>query len=139
MTIAYEAVNYGAGKVRRGDPEGFALQHYDLSPSPLTVAGGGTSTLFGEGGVIAGASDVLGDIFSGKAFESPADFITTAIKSVNTYENSKKLSNAGLAEEGKRILTGSLNSIARTSASGYAFPQSGTIGTQVTQATKVKL
>lgn len=139
MSVAYEAVNYGAGKVRRGDPEGFALQHYDLSPSPLTVAGGGTSTLFGEGGVIAGASDVLGDIFSGKAFESPADFITTAIKSVNTYENSKKLTNAGLKEEGKRVLTGSLNSIARSGASGFAFPQSGTIGTQVTQAAKVKL
>lgn len=139
MTVAYEAVSYDAGVVRRGDPEGFAVDHYDLSPSPLSVGGGGTVSLFGQGGVLAGAGDVIGDIFSGKAFESPADFISTAIKTVNTYENSKKLTNAGLKEEGQRVLTGSLNSIARTGANGFAFPQSGTIGTQVTQATKVKL
>jgi hypothetical protein len=34
-TIQYEAVEYGAGKVVPGDPEGFALQNYDLTPSPL--------------------------------------------------------------------------------------------------------
>jgi hypothetical protein len=139
MTVGYEAVTYDAGRVRRGDPEGFALEHYDLSPSPLSVAGGGTSTLFGRGGVIAGAADVIGDIFSGKAFEDPASFITTAIKSVNTYENSKRLTNAGLQEEGQRILKGSLNSVARSGGNGFAFPQSGTVGTQVTQATQVKL
>jgi hypothetical protein len=103
------------------------------------VGGGGTASLFGPGGVLAGTGDVIGDIFSGKAFESPADFINTAIKTVNTYENSKKLTDAGIAEEGKRILTGSLNSIARSGANGFAFPQSGTIGTQVTKATQVKL
>lgn len=35
-TIAYEAVEYGAGKVAPGDPEGFSLQNYDLGVSPLT-------------------------------------------------------------------------------------------------------
>ena len=36
-TIQYEAVEYGAGKVVPGDPEGFALQNYDLTPSPLNA------------------------------------------------------------------------------------------------------
>lgn len=37
-TIQYEAVEYGAGKVVPGDPEGFALQNYDLTVSPLNSA-----------------------------------------------------------------------------------------------------
>lgn len=35
-TIQYEAVEYGSGKVVPGDPEGFALQNYDLTSSPLS-------------------------------------------------------------------------------------------------------
>ena len=126
MTLGYESVYYGSGRVRRGDPEGFALEHYDTSPSPLSVAGGGTANLFGNGGVIAGASEVLGDIFSGDAFENPANFISTAIKTVNTYENSKRLTKAGIAAEGRNIITGTLNSVARQGVSGntdIAFPQ----------------
>jgi hypothetical protein len=35
MTLAYEAIAYGQGDVTPGNPEGFALSHYDLHPSPL--------------------------------------------------------------------------------------------------------
>ena len=142
MQLSYEAVTYGQGLVQRGDPEGFALEHYDNSPSPLSVAGGGTATLFGNGGVISGASQVLGSIFSGQAFESPLDFISTAIKTVNTYENAKKLTSAGVQAEGKKILTQTLNSVAATGlngANGVSFPQSTVNSTAVTQATPVKL
>jgi len=142
MSVGYEAVYYGSGRVQRGNPTGFALEHYDTSPSPLSVAGGGTANLFGDGGVIAGASEVLGDLFSGAAFESPANFINTAIKSVNTYQNSKALTNAGIAAEGKNIITKTLNSVARSGVSGVsdtAFPQSSTItnanNTQAVQRT----
>jgi len=135
MTLGYESVYYGSGRVRRGDPEGFALEHYDTSPSPLSVAGGGTANLFGDGGVIAGASEVLGDLFSGEAFENPANFIATAIKTVNTYENSKRLTNAGIAAEGRNIITGTLNSVARqgvSGISGVAFPQTKVNSTTTT-------
>ena len=140
MGLAYEAVYYGAGRVQPGDPQGFALEHYDRSPSPLSLAGGGTSTLFGNAGVIAGASDVFGSVFSGAAFESPANFIATAIKAVNTYENSKRLTSAGIKEEGKNIIVKSLNSIATTGITnngGIVFPTSNT--TVTTPATSVNL
>jgi len=35
MQLAYEAVTYGNGVVTAGDPEGFGLEHYDTTPSPL--------------------------------------------------------------------------------------------------------
>jgi hypothetical protein len=142
MTLGYEAVYYGAGRVTRGDPEGFALEHYDLSPSPLTLAGGGTTTLFGNGGVIAGASDVLGSVFSGSAFDSPANFITTAIKTINTYQNTKALTTAGIAQEGKNILVKGLNSVAVNGISGIngvSFPQASVLSNATTQASPVKL
>jgi hypothetical protein len=55
------------------------------------VAGGGTPTLLGPGGVLAGIADVFGDISSGRFKESPLDFLSTAISAVNTYQNSKNL------------------------------------------------
>jgi hypothetical protein len=35
MSLAYEATSYEVGEVSAGNPEGFAMEHYDLSPSPL--------------------------------------------------------------------------------------------------------
>lgn len=36
MIVDYEAVSYGSGIVTPGDPEGFGMDHYDQTPSPLT-------------------------------------------------------------------------------------------------------
>lgn len=44
MSLAYEAVAYSNGTVTKGDPEGFGLEHYDTTPSPLTSVGGLTSS-----------------------------------------------------------------------------------------------
>ena len=43
MTISFESVAYSNGSVTQGDPEGFAQEHYDQTPSPLTNPGGLTS------------------------------------------------------------------------------------------------
>ena len=93
MQIFYETVLYGAGNIAyspdntlgsRG-PQGFATIHYDLSPSPLSVLGGGTTSIFGTGGLVAGVGSVLGDIGSGNVN------IGTIIKGINTYNNAKKI------------------------------------------------
>jgi hypothetical protein len=99
MTLAYEAVAYETGYVQQGTPPGFAQEHYDHTPSPLSIYGGGTRTLFGQGGVLAGAEAVFGALGSGKAFESPANFISTAIAAVNTYQNAKNLTKVGVRSE----------------------------------------
>mgnify|MGYP001627129461 CR=1 FL=1 len=105
MSVAYEAVQYSSGTVTVGNPKGFATLHYDLLPSPLSVAGGGTSTLTGEGGVLAGIEQIFGSIGSGDLFSSPGNFLGTAIASINTYKNIRNLSKEGLKQEAINILT----------------------------------
>jgi hypothetical protein len=91
MSIQYESVQYSTGSVSNNSPKGFATLHYDVTPSPLSVQGGGTSALFGGGGVLAGVESIFGDVANSKSplYNSPAGFLGTAIKSINTYKNIK--------------------------------------------------
>jgi hypothetical protein len=149
MTFDYEAVKFGSGRVQPGNPLGFALDHYDRTPSPLSVAGGGTSTLLGPGGVLAGVADVFGDISSGRWKESPLDFLSTAISAVNTYQNAKKLTSEGLKTEGRSIInstiTGTINQAAneivqnRTGGLNKIVVPTGQQQTDTTKATQRNL
>lgn len=109
MTVAYEAVIYKTGKVvKNSKPEGFASIHYDTSPSPLSIAGNGTNTLFGAGGVLAGAGSVFGTLAEAK---SPLDYLSAAIQAKNVAKNARSLSKAGLKYEGYSIIGGVLGNI----------------------------
>lgn len=109
MRIGYENVIYKEGKInkRTEEPKGFAIQYYDTSPSPLSVAGGGTKTLLGSGGVLAGVGDVFGAIEDG-------NFLGAAILANNTRKNLKQLSKAGLKTEGLSVLNGVLGNVQAT-------------------------
>lgn len=125
MQLAYESVAYNTGYVSQGNPPGFAQEHYDNTPSPLSLLGGGTRTLFGQGGVLAGAEAVFGSLGSGAAFNSPANFISTAIQAVNTYQNAKSLSSVGLRSELTNIAIKGLRSVSSIGLSGIqniSFP-----------------
>jgi hypothetical protein len=134
-------VAYDVGSIRGGKVKGFAVDHYDKSPSPLSAAGGGTASIFGPGGVIDGAADVLDSLASGEAFESPANFLSAAITAVNTYQNTKGLTNAGVRQEGKNLLIGGTIAVAAAGLSGLknvVFP-SRTGNGNTTQANQVDL
>jgi hypothetical protein len=130
MTLEYEAVKYSTGNVSVGSPKGFATLHYDTVPSPLSVAGGGVSTLTGEGGVLDGLEQIFGDVGSGAAFNTPGGFIGTLAKTFNTYKNLKGLSKDQLASEAINILSDPGNiSKAIDKVSGVVgtiFPKSAT-------------
>jgi hypothetical protein len=85
MQIFYETVLYGAGLVNKNNIPGFATIHYDLEPSPLSVLGGGTTSIFGPGGIVDGIGSVIGDIQSGNFG------VGTILKGINTYNNAKKI------------------------------------------------
>ena len=137
MTLEYEAVKYSAGNVSINNPKGFATLHYDLLPSPLSVAGGGVATLTGPGGVLDGLESIFGDLANGSTFESFGGFLGTAIKSVNTYKNFRGLSKEGLKQEAINILSNPANVATAVSTVGgvvgAVFPKSST-NTETTKA-----
>jgi len=105
MTLTYEAVQYSSGRVYRGSPNGFGNLHYDLVPSPLSVAGGGTASLLGDGGVLAGIEEIFGDVASGNIFKSGGGFLNTAITAINTAQNLKNLTKEGLKGEFLNVIS----------------------------------
>ncbi len=105
MQLEYEAVIYSGGRVSRNSPKGFATLYYDNLPSPLSIAGGGVSRLTGEGGVLDGLEQIFGDVASGNAFSSPGNFLSTAIKAVNTYRQGGKLNGDLLKAEALSVLS----------------------------------
>jgi hypothetical protein len=119
MTIEYEAVVYGSGRARK---VGFTNNHYDNTPSPLSIAGGGTNSLFGPGGIVPGASELLGDIADANESTSPASFLEIAalgVKAANLAKNASKLTAAQVRQEGYSVLTGQLANLANVGFAGY--------------------
>lgn len=112
MTLQYEAVLYDRGAVGEDSPATFATNHYDKTPSPLSVSGGGLANLFGGGGVLDGASSVLGDITSGNVG------LGTLISAASTIKNAKSLSFNSIRQEGLNILTGAITKAAQSPTPG---------------------
>jgi hypothetical protein len=109
MQIVYETVLYGTGLIRKSStPSGFATIHYDLAPSPLSVLGGGTTSIFGPGGIVDGIGSVIGDIQSGNFG------VGTILKGINTYNNARKIkAKDAVKEELKGIAKGGVIDIGK--------------------------
>jgi hypothetical protein len=97
MQILYETVIYKAGLINRNNVLGFATLHYDNEPSPLSVLGGGTTSLFGPGGVVDGIGSVMRSVNDG-------NYLRAVLESVNTYKNAKKIKKSAVKEELKGIV-----------------------------------
>jgi len=96
MQILYETVIYKSGIVNRNNVPGFATINYDKSPSPLSVLGGGTNSIFGPGGVVDGIGSVIRNVQSG-------NILGAILTASNTYNNAKKIKKADVKEELKGI------------------------------------
>ena len=100
MSIFYETVFYSAGVIQKGNqPRGFATVHYDHEPSPLSVLGRGTTSIFGPGGIVEGVGSVIRDVSTGN-FN-----LGTVLTGINTYNNAKKIkAKEAVKEEVKGIV-----------------------------------
>lgn len=137
MTVAYEAVSYDTGQVIAGvSPPGFGgPEHYDVTPSPISLPGGGSTAVFGQSGVLAGAEAVFGSIANGTAFNSPLGFISTAIQAVNTYQNAAALTKAGINQEITNLTNRGLAAVSAVGISGIkeaVFPVANSLSTAAT-------
>ena len=119
--VEYETVFYTRGEVSEGNaPKGFATEQYDKTPSPISLAGGGATNLFGQAGVLEGGLGVVDDITSGKAFSSPGNLFGTVLRASNVYTNARDLSSEGLREEGFGIIKDAIGNTAGIDVSGVA-------------------
>lgn len=126
-------------------PKGFGGRHYDRSPSPLSLAGGGTQSLLGTGGVLSGVADILGfgggnspfsDI-EGSNSRGGGSLLKKAIGIANAIKNAKRLGKDGLKQEGLQVLRGGLEQIQRGGVSGLAntvMPKTNTAAGNTTVA-----
>jgi len=126
MSLVYEGVIYGVGPVKQGNPTGFGTEYYDNVPSPLSILGGGTASLFGQGGVLGGVSDILGDLSNPDTFTNPGALFGTLIKGANTFKNAKGLTGSGVRVEGFSIAKSAITAVTGVDVSGVAnvaFPK----------------
>ena len=127
MVVEYEAVFYSRGKVSaNGSPQGFGEEHYDKTPSPNSLSGGGSTSLLGDGGVLSGlfgANDGP-HTYIGSQLGAGRQGITlgSIIRTANRLKNAKNLSKEGLRQEGFNILTGAIGRIGGTADSSYGVP-----------------
>ena len=137
MSVEYETVHYSRGSIGKGGPKGFGEEHYDKTPSPNSLMGGGASSLLGVGGVLAGGFGVLDDITGGNVT------FGTVLKAANTIQNAGSLTSSGIGGE---LLSEGVSAIGRTTGidvsgvSNLAFPKGGGgggIGTIATAAALV--
>ena len=115
MTVAYEAVLISQGTVGGAGPTGFTTLHYDNSPSPLTIAGGGTSSIFGTGGLVQGGISAITNLASG----NPAGIL----EAINVYRNYRTGGyKAGAGEEINGIVKRGIQGIRTTNIGGASSP-----------------
>ena len=117
MQILYETVIYKAGIINRNNVPGFATINYDQSPSPLSVLGGGTNSIFGPGGVVDGVGSVIRNVQSG-------NILGAILGASNTYNNAKKIKKKDVKAELKGIAKDGILEVAK---------QAGTISNPVAQ------
>ena len=96
MQILYETVIYKSGIVNKNNVPGFATVRYDNEPSPLTVLGGGTNSIFGPGGVVDGIGSVMRNVQNG-------NILGAILSASNTYNNAKKIKKKDVKAELKGI------------------------------------
>jgi hypothetical protein len=106
MQILYETVVYGSGTVGDLREKGFAQLHYDNEPSPLTVLGGGTESIFGVGGVLDGIGSVIDNAGRGNV-------LGAILAETNTYNNAKKLKKSAVKEELRGLAKKGVKSISK--------------------------
>jgi hypothetical protein len=121
MTIAFEAVSYGAGTVSPETVEGFGFEHYDVTPSPI------------EG--IADSNNLSPSFVSQQnVTRNSAETLNNVVESVNTYQNTQEKTNQGTPG---LLVTNPTQTVG--GIQGITFPVKTTGSGNVTEAKKVNL
>ena len=122
MSISYEAVSYEMGTVSSENVEGFGLEHYDLTPSPLSGLA---------------AVDNLSPSFVAQqnVTNNAVESLSNTTRSINTYQNTQEKANAGTPG---LLVTDTTQTVG--GLQGITFPQSANVNnSSTTVASKINL
>jgi len=117
-------VIYKSGIINRNTIPGFATVNYDNAPSPLTVLGGGTNSIFGPGGVVDGIGSVIRNVQSG-------NILGAILGASNTYNNAKKIKKKDVKAELKGIAKDGILEVGKQAGSISNPIASFTVGSAV--------
>jgi len=110
MQVFYETVIYKSGIVGKVAVPGFAALNYDNEPSPLTVLGRGTNSIFGPGGVVDGIGSTIRNLREG-------NILGAILSASNTYNNAKKLKKKDVKAELKGIAKKGIQEVGKQAGS----------------------
>ena len=110
MQVFYETVIYKSGIVGKVAVPGFATLNYDNEPSPLTVLGRGTNSIFGPGGVVDGIGSTIRNLREG-------NILGAILSASNTYNNAKKIKKSDAKAELKGIAKKGVQEIGKQAGS----------------------
>lgn len=121
MSVFYEAVSYSSGEVSTENVEGFGLEHYDVTPSPLTgLPTPSTSPSF---------------VSQQNVQNNFVESLNNTVKAINTYQNVKERQQEGIPGLLSLSPSQTLGGVP-----GITFPQSDNIpDTGITVAKKINL
>ena len=106
MTIDYETVLYSYGAIGQSTIAGFAQLHYDLDPSPLTAAGGGSL------GVYDTTKEIVNDLRAGEytlAAKAAANGISNGVQYLTDATKSGISTVSNWVDRGADIIKSSTN------------------------------
>lgn len=118
VTIEYEGMYMGQGKITRYNPSGWTDLHYDLDPSPIGgIFGRFDGGLYGPNGLIADGTSLFQDLQDMKdnPDADPRQGLDTLLKGIRLINNANNL-NQDLVNQQVRNAT--LNSIGFTLVNG---------------------
>jgi len=125
MTLNYEAVHYSTGTISADTPEGFGTEHYDQTPSPLTLP--------------RGVTPLKSSAVTTEPPRGSLEARRTASATVDNYQNRQDLSNAGTPG----IVTSKAISSTATAGiggvQGTTFPVAASSNKVVVKATQINI
>ena len=129
MTVRFETVKYKSGLVQGDGPAGFGEMHYDKAASPLTPQGGGTTSIFGPGGIVDSVGSIGADLAGGN--------IGSAV--VTGLRGAQNLKGANLGKMLKSELTGMAVGALRgqNPLGDFSFPNAKSSGNPLPRVPKV--
>ncbi len=126
MQVFYETVLYASGSIEEVKGRGFAKINYDKEPSPLSVFGRGTNSIFGPGGVVGGISSAIGNFLDGNV-------VGGILAASNTYNNLKKIKKENVKDELRGIAKKGINEIRESGSTNLGLVQAFALGKASTE------